>query len=188
MAERALSVARLGFLAWAVIAFARGDVGSAIGLLAVFAIAHVPRALDMPLGFEAAFLAAWTLQELGSVEHFWSRYPWWDTLVHTALPSVLAPTALVVLVRFGVLPDVLHPTRAREGVATLLLVMLIAAGFGVGYEIFEWTSDSLGTTTFQPDNGDTMTDMTANLIGGTVGAIALMVWALRRQPAAVTRA
>jgi len=179
-AGRILAVLRLGFLVWAGVALARGDPGDAVALLVMFALLHVPRLLDLPLGFDVAFLVAWTLQALGQVEGFWGRYDWWDTLVHAALPAVLAPTALVLLIRIGILPDVLHPRRAREAVGALLMVLMIAGAFGAVYEIYEWSSDSLGSTHYQPDNGDTMTDTTANLLGALVGAIAVMAWALLR--------
>jgi hypothetical protein len=175
-----IAVLRLGFLVWAAVALARGDTGDAIALVVMFGLLYVPRLLHLPLGFDVAFLVVWTLQALGQVEGFWGRYDWWDTLVHAALPAVLAPTALVLLIRVGVLPDVLHPRRAREALGALLMVLMIAGGFGAGYEIYEWTSDSLGSTTYQPDNDDTMTDTTANLAGGLVGAIAVMWWAMRR--------
>jgi len=179
-AGRILAVLRLGFLVWAGVALVRGDSGDAVALLVMFALLHVPRLLDLPLGFDVAFLVAWTLQALGQVEGFWGRYDWWDTLVHAALPAVLAPTALVLLIRIGILPDVLHPRRAREAVGALLMVLMIAGAFGAVYEIYEWSSDSLGSTHYQPDNGDTMTDTTANLLGALVGAIAVMAWALLR--------
>ena len=179
-AGRILAVLRLGFLVWAGVALVRGDSGDAVALLVMFALLHVPRLLDLPLGFDVAFLVAWTLQALGQVEGFWGRYDWWDTLVHAALPAVLAPTALVLLIRVGILPDVLHPRRTREAVGALLMVLMIAGAFGAVYEIYEWSSDSLGSTHYQPDNGDTMTDTTANLVGALVGAIAVMAWALLR--------
>ena len=163
-AGRVLAVLRLGFLVWAGVALARGEPGDALALLVMFALLHVPRLLDLPLGFDVAFLVVWTLQALGQVEGFWGRYDWWDTLVHAALPAVLAPTALVLLIRVGILPDVLHPRRPREAIGALLMVLMIAGAFGAVYEIYEWTSDSLGSTHYQPDNDDTMTDTTANLL------------------------
>jgi hypothetical protein len=117
---------------------AHGRTGNALALVVVFAVLQMPRFLRLPVAFDVAFLVAWTLQELGQVAGFWSRFPWWDTLVHTALPSVMAPTGAV------------------------LLVFLVAAGFGSAYEIYEWTSDSHRGTHDQPDNNDTMTDTTAN--------------------------
>ncbi|HEX4689412.1 MAG TPA: hypothetical protein VH276_01910 [Solirubrobacteraceae bacterium] len=180
-AGRVLAVLRLGFLVWAGVALARGDPGDAVALLVMFAVLQAPRLLDLPLGFDAAFLVVWTLQALGQVEGFWGRYDWWDTLVHAALPAVLAPTALVLLIRVGILPDVLHPRRTREAIGALLMVVMIAGAFGAVYEIYEWTSDSLGSTHYQPDNDDTMTDTTANLLGGLAGAIAVMAWALLRE-------
>jgi hypothetical protein len=181
---RVLELVRVGFVVWAALAFARGDVGDGVALLVMFGLLHAPRALGMPLAFDVAALVVWTLQALGQVEGFWGRYPWWDTLVHGALPSVLAPTALFLLIRVGVLPDVLRPSRGRDAIATLLLVFMIAGSFGACYEIYEWTSDSLASTHFQPDNNDTMIDTTSNVIGGLVGAIGLAAWTLRRRPTA----
>lgn len=176
----ALSVARLGFVVWAVLAFARGSVGDGVALLVMFALLHVPRLLGLPAGFDVAFLVVWTLQALGQVEGFWGRFAFWDTLVHGALPAVLAPTALVVLIRAGVLPDVLHPAGGREALGALLLVVLVAIGFGAGYELYEWLSDTYRGTHYQPDNDDTMTDTAANAVGGLIGGIAVLAWSLRR--------
>ena len=104
---RLIALLRVGFVVWAGVAFARGDVGDGVALLVMFALLHVPRLLGLPLGFDVAFLVVWTLQALGQVEGFWGRFKWWDTLVHVALPAVLAPTALVLLIRVGVLPGML---------------------------------------------------------------------------------
>ena len=147
----------------------------------VFAVLQVPRMLRLPVAFDVAFLVAWTLQELGQVAGFWSRFAWRDTLVHTALPSVLAPTAVIVLIRAGVLPDVLHPVRWVQRLGTVLLVFLVAAGFGSAYEIYEWTSDVHRGTHYQPDNTDTMTDTTANALGGLAGGVLLAATAARRR-------
>jgi len=42
---------------------------------------------------------------------------------------------------------------------------MIAAGFGCLYEIYEWVSDMTFGTDHQPDNTDTMMDITANAGG-----------------------
>jgi hypothetical protein len=177
----AITALQLAYLAWAVVTLRRGHLSDALALVVVFAVLQVPRLLRLPVAFDVAFLVAWTLQELGQVAGFWSRFAWWDTLVHTALPAVLAPTAVIVLIRAGVLPDVLHPTRWVERVGTVLLVFLVAAGFGSAYEIYEWTSDSHRGTNYQPDNSDTMTDTTANAVGGLAGGVLLAATATRRR-------
>src|ERR671914_2505316 len=105
--------------------------------------------------------------------------PWWDTLVHGALPAVLAPTGLIVLIRVGVLPDVLEPGGDRAAFGTVLLVFLVAAGFGTVYEVYEWFSDSSLGTHYQPDASDAMTDITANAVGGLAGGVWLAAWAAR---------
>jgi hypothetical protein len=177
----AITGLQLAYLAWAAVTLARGRWSDALALVVVFAVLQVPRLLRLPVAFDVAFLVAWTLQELGQVAGFWGRFEWWDTLVHTALPAVLAPTAVIVLIRAGVLPDVLHPVRWIERVGTVLLVFLVAAGFGSAYEIYEWTSDSHLGTTYQPDNDDTMTDTTANALGGLAGGVLLVATAGRRR-------
>jgi hypothetical protein len=142
-------------------------------------VLQVPRLLRLPLIFDVAFLVAWTLQALGDAGGFWSRFPWWDTLVHGTLPAVLAPTALLLLIRIGVLPDVVATRGRRSTVGTVLLVFLIAAGFGTVYEIYEWFGDAHLGTHYQPDNDDTMTDTVANDVGGLVGGLWLAAWAAR---------
>jgi hypothetical protein len=47
------------------------------------------------------------------------------------------------------------------------------------YEIYEWFSDSNLGTHYQPDKTDTMTDITANDIGGLVGGLLLVAAAAR---------
>jgi hypothetical protein len=176
---------QLGFVVWAVVEVAAGRPGKAVALVVMFMLLQVPRLLGLPLVFDWAFLVAWTLQALGQVAGFWSLIPWWDTLVHAVLPAVLAPTGVILLIRAGVLPDVLSASTARSAVGAVIVVFLVAAGFGTVYEIYEWFSDSHLGTHFQPDNSDTMTDITANDIGGLVGGVLLVASTARirrRQP------
>ena len=67
---------------------------------------------------------------------------------------------------------------------------MVAAAFGAVYEIYEWTSDSLGSTNYQPNNDDTMTVTTANLVGGLVGGVVVMAWvsSIKRRGRASTSA
>jgi hypothetical protein len=173
---RIVTVLQVTFLVWAVVEAAQGRTGNALALAAMFAALQVPRLLRLPLVFDVAFLVVWTLQAIGQVAGFWSRVPWWDTLVHGALPAVLAPTALLLLIRVGVLPDVVATRGRRSAIATVLLVFLIAAGFGTVYEIYEWFADAHLGTRYQPDNADTMIDTTANDVGGLVGGLWLAAW------------
>jgi hypothetical protein len=181
-----LEAFRLAFLVWAIVELARGRTGDGIALLVTFVVLHVPLALRLPYVFDVAFLVVWTLQELGQVAGFWGRFPWWDTLVHGAMPAVLAPTAFVLLVRLGVLPDLFARPGRRATLGAVMVVFLIAAGFGTVYEIYEWQSDVHRGTHFQPDNTDTMTDITMNDIGGLVGGLGLALWS-RRRPGAIAQ-
>jgi hypothetical protein len=174
--EQALEALRLAFLVWAAVELARGRTGDALALAVTFAVLHIPRALKLPLVFDVAFLIVWTLQELGQVAGFWGRVPWWDTLVHGTMPAVLAPTAYMLLMRVGVLPDRFAVRGARATIGVVMVVFLIAAGFGSVYEIYEWQSDIHRGTHYQPDNTDTMTDTTANAIGGLLGGLWLAAW------------
>jgi hypothetical protein len=176
-----ITVLQVAFLAWAAVELAEGRAGNAIALVATFAVLQVPRLLHLPVLFDVAFLVAWTLQELGQVAGFWSRFAWWDTLVHTAMPAVLAPTAVILLIRAGALPDVLRPAGRIQALGAVMLVFLVAGGFGSVYEIYEWFSDLHFGTTYQPDNFDTMTDMTANVVGGLAGGVLLVAAAGRRR-------
>jgi hypothetical protein len=92
---------------------------------------------------------------------------------------VLAPTGLILLIRDGVLPDVLGPSRTRAAIGAVLLVFLVAAGFGTAYDAYEWFADSNLGTHDQPNNTDTMTDITANAVGGLTGGVRLTAWSAR---------
>ena len=180
-----VAIVKLGFLVWAGAETIAGQFGDALALLAMFAVLQVPPILRLPVVFDLAFLVAWLLQALGQVAGFWTAIPWWDTLVHAALPATLAPTALVLLVRLGVMSDPLESTDGRRGVWLVALVFLIAAGFGTVYELYEWFADSVFGTHYQPNNADTMTDIAANDLGGLVGGLWLLGWArLRRRAGA----
>ena len=96
--------------------------------------------------------------------------------MHGALPAVLAPTAFLLLVRVDVLPDLFAARGARRTVGAVMVVFLIAAGFGSLYEIYEWFGDAHLGQHYQPDNTDTMTDITANAIGGLLGGLWLALW------------
>jgi hypothetical protein len=177
--RRIVTALQLAFLVWAAAELVWGHTSDAVALVAIFAVLQVPRLLRLPLIFDLAFVVAWSLQALGDAAGFWSEFPWWDTLVHWALPAVLAPTALILLIRIRVFPDVLARRGGRATVGTVLLVFLIATGFGSVYEIYEWFGDAYLGTTYQPNNSDTMTDATANAVGGLLGGAWLAAWAAR---------
>jgi hypothetical protein len=182
MGPRIVTTLKLGFLAWAAIELLQGDWGDAAALVAMFLVLLVPRLLRLPWMFDGAFVVAWTLQALGQVAGFWGTISWWDTLVHVALPAVLAPTALILLTRLSALPD---PFAGDEGpgtwLAIVLMVFMVAGSFGALYEIYEWFMDSNFGTHYQPSNSDTMTDLTANVVGGVVGGIWLASWSAWRR-------
>jgi hypothetical protein len=75
-----------------------------------------------------------------------------------------------------------RPLRARAAgarIGTVLLVFLIAAGFGTVYELCVWVSDQNFGTYYQPNNSDTMTEIAANDVGGLVGGLWLAASATR---------
>ncbi|HYH52509.1 MAG TPA: hypothetical protein VD761_00095 [Solirubrobacterales bacterium] len=185
---RVVTTLKLGFLAWAAIELLQGDWGDAAALVAMFLVLLVPRLLRLPWVFDGAFVVAWTLQALGQVAGFWGTLSWWDTLVHAALPAVLAPTALILLTRLRALPD---PFTGDEEpgtwLAIVLMTFMVAGSFGALYEIYEWFMDSNFGTHYQPSNSDTMTDITANAVGGVVGGIWLAGWSAWRAESANSR-
>jgi hypothetical protein len=61
---------------------------------------------------------------------------WWNTLVHLVLPAVLAPAAVLVLLRLDVLPAAVLEAGARRRLGLFVLSFLVADGFGAGYEVY----------------------------------------------------
>ena len=166
-----LKLLKLGFLAWAVVELAEGHFGYALALVVTFAIVQVPRLLKLPWVFDAAFVVAWTLQSLGQVTGFFGTFSWWHILVHVSLPAVLAPTALIVLIRLRLLPNLVDDGRVHQGVAIGLLVFLIGTAFGSLYEIHEWISDVNFGTHYDPPRAHARTDVSANAAGGLFGGL-----------------
>jgi hypothetical protein len=175
-----LRLLKLGFLVWAAVELAQGHVGYALALVVTFAVVQLPRLLRLPWVFDVAFVVAWTLQSLGQVAGFFSRFSWWHVLVHVSLPAVLAPTAVIVLMRLRLLPDVLEDGDLHQGFAIGLLVFLIATTFGSLYEIYEWISDVNFGTRYDPTKAHALTDISANAAGGLLGGLWLAAWAGRR--------
>ncbi|GAA3342330.1 hypothetical protein GCM10017714_30210 [Curtobacterium pusillum] len=160
--------------AWFQLVFATGAVAllvvgawpralvAALLVPAMFAPAVLGRVVEQRLPTHLAvqlgcFIAAGPFA--GAAFGLYSALPGWDKLVH-ADSGVLVVSAGLALLRG-------RSTRWPR----LLLVQGCAMAIAAGWEIVEFTSDTLFGTQAQHGNTDTMTD----IIAGTVGAAAALV-------------
>jgi len=183
-----LDALRAAYLVWAAVELIAGHPGRAVGLVLTFALLLVPRWLRVPWPFDLAFIVGWTAQSLGKFAGFWSKLPWWDTLVHTVLPFAVAPLIVVLLVRWRVLPRLFGEGERRRAIGALLVTAALAPGIGSYYEIYEWVMDKTTSSHYQPNNDDTMTDITANVIGGLAGGAVIAAWSAGGRPTERRRA
>ena len=146
-------------------------------LLLVFLV----RTLDLPRPIDWVFCIAMAFQGWGNALQLFSKFWWYDNSVHITLPMSLAPILYIGFSRLDVVPD---PAR-RTGTRSELVGMgLIATCLGVtaasGYEIYEWVVDNwFGQHLFISET-DTVTDLADGFLGGALGGLLLIAWALAR--------
>jgi len=85
-----------------------------------------------------------------------------DTVAHFVLPAVSAPLIAELLIKLRYLP-------LLGGRSLLLIIVLVALGVEVIWEIFEYFIDVTLQLNWQLSNADTMMDIILSITGGIVG-------------------
>lgn len=116
---------------------------------------------------------------LGSLNDFYERYAWWDTLLHFQSGILL-----------GIIGFVLIYLLNRGGVGKLGLSPFFLAFFatcfsmavGVVWEIYEYAADSFfGFNMQRTGLDDTMSDLIVNTVGALIVAVVAYAWVRVRQ-------
>jgi uncharacterized membrane protein YjdF len=142
--------------------------------------------LYVPAGLQLlviAFLFAWLF--LGYVHNYFSRFTWWDTLLHVGASALASLAAFLLVHVFNRCDE--FGSRTRPG---LLAVFTFVFGVAIGafWEIFEFGVDHfLGGSMQEPVAGDAsgLTDTISDLTYDTLGALAVSLYVyyhLKRQP------
>jgi hypothetical protein len=176
-----LDLFRLSFPIGALVFVFLGDWDAVVRLLAPGAAVFAVRAIDVPRAVDWVFGAAMFFQGWGNALHLFSKFWWYDNLVHITLPMSLAPILYIGFSRLDAVPD---PSERSGGKAKLLGMALITGCIGVTaasfYEIYEWVVDHwFGQHLFIGET-DTITDLADGFLGAGIGGLFLAAWALTR--------
>ena len=163
----------------AVVWLARGDEGGAAVLMALGVAALGVTLLRPPPVLDRAFLAAVGVASVGQVAGLYGEISWFDSVVHAGVGAVAAPVLTLALVRRGVV------TAQADGLVTVLVVSVVGAALGAGWELFEAGVDVLTGSHLQESLADTNRDLLADTLGAAAGALLLVQagarprWAMR---------
>jgi uncharacterized membrane protein YjdF len=157
-------------------------ISAAFILLLMLVPSLLRRRYRLSLPFELEFAIAifvFLTLFLGSLNDFYERYAWWDTLLHFQSGILL-----------GMLGFVLIYLVNRAGMGKIVLSPFFLAFFAacfsmavsVVWEIYEYAADSLfGFSMQRTGLDDTMGDLIVNTVGALAVAIIAYLWIHMRQ-------
>lgn len=139
-----------------------------LALLISFTPSYVERQYGVTIGYRTRFgiaLFLFCTLVLGEIAQFYTRYLWWDTVLHGFAGFGLTLFGFVILTKIYVAKD-LHNTPFL----TSLFALSFTGFMAVLWEVYEFCIDSLGWSenTMQPGLRDTMIDLVVAVAGGTV--------------------
>ncbi len=174
---------RLALLIGVPITLALGPRNQSFRLFLTFLLVLIPRALDAPRPFDLAFAVAMSFQAWGNVFGAFEQIYGYDKIVHFLLPMSASALAYLTLVRFEVVPDLADAKGLHSRPATVLLTAALGLAYMGGlYELYEWFADqALGAHLFT-DYGDTIGDLTDDMLGALAGGAFVLLWKERGWP------
>jgi hypothetical protein len=172
-----IDVLRLLLVAGAVAFALAGDANGAALLGGAAGIAWLVRPLQLPRVYDAAFMAALTLQAAGEALGAYDAIPWFDNVAHFSLPFFLAPTMYIALARADVVPDPKDAATRHHYVGIFVVTFALGVALGGVWEIWEWVSDHSFGSSLQLGLDDTVGDLVADTAGSLCGAALLVCWA-----------
>jgi len=173
-----LDVLRILFVVGAIVyvAFDRASVVNlAFSSAAVIAI----RFVALPQPYELAFVVAMALTGWGDAFGLYHAFGHYDSFVHFLVPLAIAPIVYILLARGEVLPDLRQRSERHHRVGIFVVTLALGAAIGALWEVFEWCSDHLFGSHLQHGQTDTIEDLVADTCGAAVGALLLVLWAVR---------
>ncbi|MGI1659708.1 MAG: hypothetical protein ACRKFN_12065 [Desulfitobacterium sp.] len=108
---------------------------------------------------------------LGTANHFYMRFWWWDKMLHGSSGFIFAQMGFLLMMY-------LNPTHKQDSRHSNILAALFAFSFSVAaggvWEIYEYTMDSIFGTLYQGVGiDDTMLDIILDALGALVFAFVL---------------
>lgn len=123
--------------------------------------------LRVPTGFEFVLvLFVYATLFLGEVHGFYTRFWWWDLVLHGGASIAIGFVGFLVL--YALYRDgrfKAHPSLIA------FLSFSVALAIGAAWEIFEFAADSLFGFTMQKGLADTMWDIVVDTVGALIASI-----------------
>lgn len=174
-----LDVMRLAFLIAAIAFVAAGEYNSALRVGLTFAFLVGIRLLDLPRPLDLAMIVTMALQSAGYAAGLFAALSWYDEVLHSLLPGVVAAVLYVLLVRADSMPalaeDQTGPRRRYIGIVVAATGLGLIAG--VIYEIYEYLVVTYLDAGLRIGYGDTIVDLALDLGSAALGGLFLVVWA-----------
>jgi hypothetical protein len=172
-----LDVARLIFLAGAIVFAAAGDVAGAFNLALGFVLLVAARFANLPRIYDLALIVALIFTQWGEAFGLYDAIVWYDRVVHVVVPMLASQVVYLCLARIEVMPDPAEETLPRHEAGMLIAVFALGLAVGALWEIFEWSSDGLFGSELSEGNTDTVGDLIADACGSLLGGALMVLWA-----------
>jgi hypothetical protein len=174
--ERSLLISlELGLLAVVAISTALGALYPALTSLICMGIVAIPwvlyrkKKLHLPWPVTLAAGSVLLLHSIGIVLQFYDLLWWWDTMTHMMATLIIALVASLALLSLDrLVPGMGVPPRLVPAAALACVILL-----GVIWEVLEFTFDGALGINMQYSLDDTATDLTFDILGGGLVALAI---------------
>ncbi len=143
---------------------------SIISLIAVLIPSYFARSykFDIPVGFEFILVIfIYATLFLGEVHEFYTKFWWWDVILHTGSGVAFGFIGFLILYYF-------YRNKKFEAPNWLisLFAFSVSLAIGVVWEIFEFAMDSFFGLNMQKSGlVDTMWDLIVNTVGALIAAV-----------------
>ncbi|MGW0496018.1 hypothetical protein ACWD0Z_11450 [Streptomyces sp. NPDC003007] len=173
-------VVRLSVLCGAVV-LALVSRDGAVMLTLLFLALLVPRLTRLPALVDLLVCAVLTWATWSTVVHWYRVADWYDTLVHSVTPGVVAVALHLLLSRWRLVPAPADRTLRRA--AGPLITAAVGATVAVLWELYEGLATQVFHAHIPVGYTDTLVDLAVGLGGSVVAGIALTWCATRRSSA-----
>ncbi len=131
--------------------------------------------ITLPVWFIFLIFLALFLHALGVMQGYYDTLNWWDSVTHYFSSMMVAAISFIFIYLADWYLESVHiPPRLMP-----VIVVAVGCSFGVIWEIFEWSADTLFDTGMQYSLDDTMQDLLMDFLGAlTMGVVG---WIYLRQ-------
>jgi hypothetical protein len=178
-----LDLFRLSFVVGAVAFAIAGDRHAAAQLAITAVVVFIARMVDVPRLFDWGFCIAMAFNGWGDALHLFTRFWWYDNVVHINLPCFVAVLLYLGVSRLDIVPDPATEAKRRSWLIGMALVTFcLGVTMACVYEIYEWIVDHWLGQHLHIGETDTITDLADGMLGSAIGGLLLAIWAAGELP------